>query len=310
MYAKFKIKRKFGPVLALVMGVTTREEESMENQNRPMRPWRERVIEGFDRSRLRQEALKARRKRFRKVREKYGTMLLGASLAVGGIGVPMSASRSNAPDPAESVNAARDVGREIASGVGQAIPLGDMVQEALPLTEQEMELVTEKAREDFFKSEVPFGSIIYQEAKKNNLKPELVAAVVQTESNFRPTARSGVGASGLMQLMPRTGAWMGAKNLMNPTDNVRAGTKYLKYLNERFDGNETKILAAYNAGEGNVRRYGGVPPFKETRNYVVKVAKAEKDFEQKVSGKVAETMERGVEELRKEVAPAAMAVAR
>lgn len=279
----------------------------MEQPVRPARPWRERVIEGFDRSRLRQEALKAKRRRFRKIRERYGTMLLGASLAVGGVGIPMSANRA-ANDPAESVERARSIGREIAEGVHEAIPFGGIVEEALPLTEREIELVTEKAREEFFKSEVPFGSIIYQEAKKNDLEPELVAAVVQTESNFRPTARSGAGASGLMQLMPRTGRWMGAKNLMNPSDNVRAGTKYLKYLNERFDGNETKILAAYNAGEGNVRRYGGVPPFKETRNYVKKVANAQKDFEQKVSGKIAETMERSVDELRAEVMPAAATV--
>ena len=116
---------------------------------------------------------------------------------------------------------------------------------------------------------------------------------MQTESNFKPTARSGVGAQGLMQLMPKTGRWMGGKNLNNPADNVRAGTKYLKYLNERFDGDETKVLAAYNAGEGNVRRYGGVPPFKETRNYVKKVANAQKDYEQKVSGHVSETLESG-----------------
>ncbi|MGH9459240.1 MAG: lytic transglycosylase domain-containing protein [Thermoanaerobaculia bacterium] len=272
----------------------------MEQAPRPVRPWRERVIEGFDRSRLRQETLRAKRKRFRKIRERYGTMILGASLAVGGIGVPMSASRV-ASEPSEGVETAQRVGREIASGVEEAIPFGGVIEEALPLSEKEVNLVTEKVREDFFKSEVPFGSLIYREAKKNNLDPELVAAVVQTESNFRPTARSGVGATGLMQLMPRTGKWMGARNLTNPVENVKAGTKYLKYLNERFDGNETKVLAAYNAGEGNVRRYGGVPPFKETRNYVKKVSNAQKDFEQKVSGKVAETLEMSAEEVRKQV---------
>lgn len=258
------------------------------------RPWQERVIEGFDRSRIRQEMLKARRPRFRKLRNRYGTMVLGASLAVGGLGIPMTASRDAGPDrPAafgEELGTARDIAREVAGGVSEAIPFGETVQE---MTEQQIDLVTESAREEFFRTEVPFGALIYSEAKKNNLDPTLVAAVVQTESNFRPTARSGVGASGLMQLMPRTGAWMGAKNLMNPSENVRAGTKYLKYLNERFDNDEVKVLAAYNAGEGNVRRYGGVPPFKETRNYVKKVAKAQGDYEAKVSGKVAEAVEKG-----------------
>ncbi len=112
----------------------------------------------------------------------------------------------------------------------------------------------------------PFGSIIYKEAKKNNVRPELVAAVVQAESRFKPTARSGAGAIGLMQLVPRTGRWMGARDLTNPAQNIAAGAKYLSYLSDRFDGNETKIIAAYNAGEGNVKRFDGVPPFRETRN--------------------------------------------
>ena len=78
------------------------------------------------------------------------------------------------------------------------------------------------------------------------------------------------------------------RDLNNPTQNVQAGTKYLKYLNERFDGNETKIIAAYNAGEGNVRRFGGIPPFKETRNYVKKVRNNEADFKQRVDSHIAD----------------------
>lgn len=262
---------------------------------KPLRPWRERVTEGFDRSRIRQEVLMARRPRFRKLRNRYGSMFLGASLAVGGIGIPVVINR-DATEAAQTANFGEELGlaqqiaREVAGGVSDAVPFGGTI---LELTEQQANLISETAREEFFRTEVPFGSLIYSEAKKNDLDPALVAAVVQTESNFRPTARSGVGASGLMQLMPRTGKWMGANNLMNPAENVRAGTKYLKYLNERFDNDETKVLAAYNAGEGNVRRYGGVPPFRETRNYVEKVAKAQGDFEAKVEGKVAEAMEKG-----------------
>jgi len=74
---------------------------------------------------------------------------------------------------------------------------------------------------------------------------------------FRTRAHSQVGAQGLMQIMPRTGRWMGAQNLYDPEQNVEAGAKYLKYLSERFDGNLRKTIAAYNAGEGNVKRYGG-----------------------------------------------------
>jgi len=136
---------------------------------------------------------------------------------------------------------------------------------------EEMRRVNVAIRREFFSSAVPFGDIIHAKAQKYDVDPVLVAAVVETESSFRSNARSQVGAKGLMQLMPRTGRWMGARNLYNADQNVDAGAKYLKYLNARFDGNLTKTIAAYNAGEGNVRRYNGVPPFRETRSYVKRV---------------------------------------
>jgi hypothetical protein len=133
---------------------------------------------------------------------------------------------------------------------------------------QEMQRINVAIRKQFFANAVPFGDIIHAKAQKYDVDPALVAAVVETESRFRTNARSQVGARGLMQLMPRTGRWLGASNLYNAEQNVDAGAKYLKYLNRRFDGNLTKTIAAYNAGEGNVRRYNGVPPFRETRSYV------------------------------------------
>jgi hypothetical protein len=136
---------------------------------------------------------------------------------------------------------------------------------------QEITLFNESMREQFFRTELPFGNLIYEKSQKYDVDPALVAAVMEAESAFRPRARSPVGAAGLMQLMPRTGRWMGARNLYDPEQNVEAGVKYLKYLENRFSGNLTKQIAAYNAGEGNVRRYGGVPPFRETRSYVTKV---------------------------------------
>ncbi len=135
----------------------------------------------------------------------------------------------------------------------------------------EMQRINVAIRKEFFANAVPFGDIIHAKAQKYDVDPALVAAVVETESRFQTHARSGVGARGLMQLMPRTGRWMGATNLYNAEQNVDAGAKYLRYLNQRFDGNLTKTLAAYNAGEGNVRRYNGVPPFRETRSYVKRV---------------------------------------
>ena len=135
----------------------------------------------------------------------------------------------------------------------------------------EMARINDAIRHDFFANAVPFGDLIHEKAQKYDVDPALVAAVVETESRFHPQARSAVGARGLMQLMPRTGRWLGATDLYDPEQNVDAGVRYLKYLQVRFDGNLKKAIAAYNGGEGNVERYGGVPPFRETRSYVKQV---------------------------------------
>jgi hypothetical protein len=133
---------------------------------------------------------------------------------------------------------------------------------------EEMARINNSIRRDFFANAVPFGAIIHEKASKYDVDPALVAAVIEQESKFRKGARSQMGAQGLMQLMPRTGRWMGAKNLYDPEQNVDAGVKYIKYLSGRFDGDLRNTIAAYNAGEGNVNRYGGVPPFRETQSYV------------------------------------------
>jgi soluble lytic murein transglycosylase-like protein len=135
----------------------------------------------------------------------------------------------------------------------------------------EMARINSAIRQDFFQNAIPFGEIIHAKAQKYDVDPALVAAVMETESRFHQGARSPVGAQGLMQLMPRTGRWLGATNLYDPEQNVDAGVRYLRYLQGRFDGNLKNTIAAYNAGEGNVQRYGGVPPFNETRSYVKKV---------------------------------------
>jgi soluble lytic murein transglycosylase-like protein len=284
------------------------------------RPYQERFLDNYDRAQLRREVEAVKpSKRLQGLRKKYATWALGASLALGGIGAPLKMVQQNAQGTAGSgasqrassaptntldsalagdIRAAKSIATEVAGGVEAAVhgveaatsnPLKAVAEAPKQLT-----VVTEKVREEFFKKEVPFGSIIYKEAKKNNVRPELVAAVVQAESRFKPTARSGAGAVGLMQLVPRTGRWMGARDLTNPQQNVAAGAKYLKYLSERFDGNETKIIAAYNAGEGNVKRFGGVPPFKETRNYVKKVRNYEADFKNRVENRVADLTEADV----------------
>jgi soluble lytic murein transglycosylase-like protein len=137
----------------------------------------------------------------------------------------------------------------------------------------EMKKINDSMRAEFFEDKIPFGKLIYEKSKKYDVDPALVAAVIEQESRFKPRAKSHVGARGLMQLMPRTGRWMGARNLYDPEENIDAGVKYIAYLDRRFDGNLKHIIAAYNGGEGNVKRYKGIPPFRETRQYVKKVMK-------------------------------------
>lgn len=142
-------------------------------------------------------------------------------------------------------------------------------------------------REEYFRLNVPYGDLIYREAVRQQLPPELVAAVVKAESNFRPRLISHKQARGLMQVMPSTGALMGATNLMDPDENVRAGARYLKYLHRRFGGDLRLVLAAYNAGEGNIARFGGIPPFRETEEYLRKVAVANRHYQRQVQKRLA-----------------------
>jgi soluble lytic murein transglycosylase-like protein len=108
-------------------------------------------------------------------------------------------------------------------------------------------------------------------ARQNQLSPRLVHSVIQAESNYDPNAVSPKGAQGLMQLIPATARRFGVANVFDPADNIQGGARYLKYLLELYKGDEALALAAYNAGEGAVSRYGGVPPFPETQGYVAKV---------------------------------------
>jgi len=147
---------------------------------------------------------------------------------------------------------------------------------------------------------IPYLDIVIKAAKEQNFDVELTLAIIKKESTFNPKLKSNAGAIGLMQLLPETAQWLGLKNtskLYEPSTNIRYGIKYLRYLFDRFAEinpsdlksedierqDVKKVLAAYNAGPGNVEKYdkpphNGIPPFKETKSYVKIVTQYFKDF--------------------------------
>ena len=116
-----------------------------------------------------------------------------------------------------------------------------------------------------------YADIIARACDRHGVDPALVQAIVKVESDFNPFALSQKGAMGLMQLMPQTAVDMNVRNTFNPHDNIDGGVKYLRYLIDRYAGNLSLALAAYNSGETAVKKWGTVPPFPETQSYVKKI---------------------------------------
>lgn len=149
-----------------------------------------------------------------------------------------------------------------------------------PLGKKNQKVLAEKSRlesADKIKPETKlvintdYSSYVQKSARKYEIEPELIHAVIRTESNGNYRAVSRKGAMGLMQLMPSTASDMNVGNPFNPEENIDGGTRYLRYLIEKFNGNVTLALAAYNSGPKTVEKYGNVPPITETRQYVNKV---------------------------------------
>jgi soluble lytic murein transglycosylase-like protein len=124
-----------------------------------------------------------------------------------------------------------------------------------------------------------YQTLILEAAYRYKVEPAIIKAIIMAESGFNPKAISKVGARGLMQLMPRTARSLGVEDSFMPAHNIDAGVRYFKHLLDRFDGEVKLALAAYNAGSSNVRKYGGIPPFKATKFYINKVLKYYKAYQ-------------------------------
>jgi hypothetical protein len=116
-----------------------------------------------------------------------------------------------------------------------------------------------------------YDSIIRSIAANYGLEPTLIHSIIRTESNYDPDAVSPKGAKGLMQLMPETAERYGVRDIYNPRENIEGGVKYLKYLMDLYNKKTDYVLAAYNAGHNAIKKYGGIPPFPETRRFIEKV---------------------------------------
>jgi soluble lytic murein transglycosylase-like protein len=178
--------------------------------------------------------------------------------------------RSNARATADrrSGSRRRQVRTAVLAAAMSSAPIARPMMALLPVTKQMTPQVDVSAEYFAVPANRAYDAIIQEAADRYDMDPNLIHAVMQAESAFHPYAVSRAGAEGLMQLMPDLSEQMGVNDAFDPRENIMGGARYLKRLLDYHGGNIDLALASYNAGPGNVDRYRGVPPFRETRNYV------------------------------------------
>jgi soluble lytic murein transglycosylase-like protein len=204
------------------------------------------------------------------INELLNEQMLGSSDSLNGLGDVSSLLESLQATTGTNPGASSYIASFLLNSNSNYIPTSNSIDStsSSSLEQYTKDYTGKESYENFLVGAEQYSAEIAKAAKTYNVPEKLIASVMKQESNFNPSAVSSAGASGLMQLMPSTARFLGVNDTLDPEQSIMGGAKYLRQMLDQFDNNVETALAAYNAGPGNVKKYGGIPPFKETQNYV------------------------------------------